>query len=225
LTMFLDLTFPFSGLIQGKRVSAAIESLIGKVNFTDLKVPLACVATDLNTGREIVIRKGFVSEAVRASIAIPGIMTPCLIGKQWLVDGGIVNEVPASICRMAGISYVIGVNVIPDPARVVQRLEFMREPRLPLASGKLKKGMIQLRPPRFVDVMVQTLLITGYRVAMENLEETDLAISPDLAGIGFWEFHKASEAIALGEAAAWAALKQAGHLPRRRPRRLRDLKR
>lgn len=225
LARFLDLTFPFSGLIQGRRVTSAIETLIGNVSFTDLKIPLACVATDLNTGREVVIRKGSVSEGVRASIAIPGVMTPSLVGKQWLVDGGIVNEVPASVCRRMGIKYVIGINVVPDPAKVVQRLEFMREPRLPLTPVKLKDGIRQLKPPRVTDIMVQTLLISGYRVAMQNLKEADLAISPDLTGIGFWEFHKASEAIALGEAAAWAVLKQSRNLPGRRNRRLRDFKR
>jgi len=215
LTMFLDLTFPFSGLIQGKRVTSAVESLVGKMVFADLKVPLACVATDLNTGKAVVIRKGYVAEAVRASIAIPGIMTPALFGNRWLVDGGIVSEVPAGVCRRMGADYVIGVNVIPDPARVVQRLESLRESTLPLAAAEQKRNVKRLKPPRVIDIMVQTLLISCYRVAMHNLKGTDLAISPDLASIGFWDFHKASEAIAHGEAAAWAALKQARNIPSR----------
>jgi len=215
LTMFLDLTFPFSGLIQGKRVTSAVESLVGKMVFADLKVPLACVATDLNTGKAVVIRKGSVAEAVRASIAIPGIMTPALFGNRWLVDGGIVSEVPAGVCRRMGADYVIGVNVIPDPARVVQRLESLRESTLPLAAAEQKRNVKRLKPPRVIDIMVQTLLISCYRVAMQNLKGTDLAISPDLASIGFWDFHKASEAIAHGEAAAWAALKQARNIPSR----------
>lgn len=217
LTRFLDITFPFSGLIQGKRVTSAVEALIGKVDFTDLKIPLACMATDINTGRGIAIRKGSVVEAVRASIAIPGIMTPVLLGKQWLVDGGVVNEVPATVCRMMGANYVIGVNVIPDPAKVVQRSKARKSP-LSLIKGKSRDSQDHMKPPRVIDIMVQTLLISGYRVAMENLKETDMAISPDLAGIGFWEFHRAPEAIALGEAAAWAALKKARYLPGQRKR-------
>jgi NTE family protein len=208
LTRFLDLTFPFSGLIRGKRVTSVIEHILGEREFTDLSIPFACIATDINTGKEVAIRKGSVSTAIRASISIPGVLTPARIDKQWLVDGGVVNVVPVNVCRKMGANYIFGVNVIPDPAKVMAHLEFIREPSLPFTTAGLRRKTDEKKPPRLIDVMVQTLLISEYRIAMDNCKEADVAITPDLTNIGFWEFHKAAEAIANGEAATWAAIRK-----------------
>ncbi len=106
---------PKSGLIQGKRIAALLKSILGDTDFSRLKCKYAAVAADLYTGQQVVFTEGSLIEAIRASISIPGIFTPVHYEGHYLVDGGLVNVVPVSVCRDLGADFVIGVNVIPDP--------------------------------------------------------------------------------------------------------------
>jgi NTE family protein len=182
-----------------------------------MKIPFACVATDLGNGQQIVLRTGPVIMAVRASISVPGVFTPVKMRGRYLVDGGVVNAVPVSTCREMGAEYVVGVNVIPDPADLIHKREndqedghddeqevSAREPR----SRKLKQS--KSSAPNMVKVLTQSLYISGYRIAMENLEDADLAISPKVGDIGFLQFDKEVECIEAGERAARMALEEAG---------------
>jgi NTE family protein len=110
---------PKSGLIQGKRIVALLKSILGDTGFSQLKCKYAAVAADLYTGQQVVFTEGSLIEAIRASISIPGIFTPVHYEGHYLVDGGLVNVVPVSVCRDLGADFVIGVNVIPDPTSEV----------------------------------------------------------------------------------------------------------
>jgi NTE family protein len=251
-----------SGLIGGKRVTALLKSILGNLTFDELKYNFACVATDITTGEQVVLHDGSLIEAVRASISLPGIFTPVEAKGQYLVDGGLVNEVPVSVCRQMGADFVIGVNVIPEPSKTILRpkktkvagknkgsngVSSIVEKKLAaLLStpdeyvntrleeiengidkfllyhatkiqrkmfksldwfnlGKTKKS--QRKMPSLIDVLTQTLTIAEYRVAIENLKMADLAISPEIEDIGFWQFDRAAFAIAVGERAAKKAIK------------------
>ncbi len=106
---------PKSGLIQGRRIVALLKSILGDAGFSQLKCKYAAVAADLYTGQQVVFTEGSLIEAIRASISIPGIFTPVYYEGRYLVDGGLVNVVPVSVCRDLGADFVIGVNAIPDP--------------------------------------------------------------------------------------------------------------
>ncbi len=82
-----------------------------EMDFNDLPIPFACVATDIRTGKEIVIRHGSVPTAMRASMAIPGVFSPVTMGKYLLIDGGMVNNFPADIVKEMGADIIIGVEV------------------------------------------------------------------------------------------------------------------
>ena len=84
-----------------------------EMDFNDLPIPFACVATDMRTGEEIVIRRGSVPTAMRASMAIPGVFTPVYINGRQLVDGGLVNNFPVDVMKEMGADIIIGVEV-PD---------------------------------------------------------------------------------------------------------------
>ena len=214
LALLADVRLSFSGLVQGKRVASALKSFLGDLTFSDLKIPFACVATDIVHGQQVVIRTGPVITAVRASISVPGIFTPVNVRGRYLVDGGLVNMVPVSTCREMGAEYVVGVNVIPDPAGRIHEPQnsqdddeqetSAREPR-PRKSKQPKSSA-----PNVVKVLIQSLYIPGYRIAMENLEDADLAICPEVGDIGFFQFDKEVEAIEAGEKAARLALEEAG---------------
>ena len=106
-------TFPRGGLVDGKRVSEFIATLIGDVKIEQLPIKYAAVATDFISGEEVVIRQGPLREAIRASTSLPGMFSPPWQNERLLCDGGLVNPVPVDVCRQLGADFVIAVNVNP----------------------------------------------------------------------------------------------------------------
>jgi NTE family protein len=216
MARLVDVTLPFHGLLQGKRITSLVRSIIGDPDFSELKLPFACVATDIESGEEMTLTRGSVVDAVRASISVPGILMPVRLDGRYLVDGGLLNQVPVKTCRELGAGYVIGVNVIPEPLSTTAALyNWHISGKTRDNSGKAtvvreKKPFFRQRGPNLVKILTQSLIIPGHRLAMMDLAGADLAISPSVGGIGFFQFDKAAEAIAIGEKAARAALEEAG---------------
>lgn len=114
IVSFLDVVFPKSGLIDGKKIADFVRTHVTPKNIEDLTLPFCAISTDLETGSEVVIRKGDVIEAVRASISIPGIFTPVRRNGMILVDGGLVDPVPVRVVREMGADFVIAVDLNHD---------------------------------------------------------------------------------------------------------------
>jgi len=108
----LNLIVLWKGFLQGQKVKSFLNSILGDVKFKNLAIPLAVVTTDINSMEEIIITEGSVIEAVRASISLPAIFTPVKWENRFLVDGGVVNPLPANIVRNMGAEVVIAVNVL-----------------------------------------------------------------------------------------------------------------
>ncbi|MCD6389307.1 MAG: patatin-like phospholipase family protein [Desulfobulbaceae bacterium] len=113
---FLELDFSFKGFVDAKRLQTFLNQNVcdEKMEFADLSKQFATVSTDLETGREIWFTKGSVLNAVWASISLPGLFPPIQSQGRWLVDGGLVNPVPVSICRALDADIVIAVNLNGD---------------------------------------------------------------------------------------------------------------
>ncbi len=101
-TLFMiDPVIPRSGLISGDRIEKMLNQFgIKDKTFDDLKIPFAAVATDVESGAEVILNQGKVIDAVRASISIPGIFTPVKYQDYYLVDGGVVDPVPVDVVKM-----------------------------------------------------------------------------------------------------------------------------
>jgi NTE family protein len=108
---FLDFTVPKMGLITGKRVKEFIKIFTHGKNIEELSIPLGVVATDLLTGERVVFKSGPISDAVRASISIPGIFVPVKYRGRLLVDGGVSDRVPVSVAKEMGADIIIAVDV------------------------------------------------------------------------------------------------------------------
>ncbi|MFP5402564.1 MAG: patatin-like phospholipase RssA [Gammaproteobacteria bacterium] len=211
------------GLIKGQKLIDFFERNFVDRDFTDLDQRFACVATELSTGREIWLHEGSVSAAVRASIALPGLMTPALHQGRMLVDGGLVNPVPVSLCRAMGADVVIAVDLGSDmvgrafrhsavePApleeteagwteRLLSRFGFAAEEGAP-APARVAGGGDNL--PSLVSVISSSINIMQVRIARSRLagEPADLLISPRVSQLGLMDYHRADEAIAEGVAA------------------------
>jgi NTE family protein len=190
----VDLTLPRTGLISGRRVVAWGKSLIGSdVQFSDLKTPFSCVATDIMTGQEVVITEGSVLEAVRASISIPGVFALARLDGKYLADGGLVNPVPVNTARQMGADIIIAVNVLPDIG-----------PEKTRWAARSSEG--EPRPPSLIEVLMQSAYIGSHALARTSLLGADVVIEPRVAHIGPSEFHRAKECVLEGELAAEDAI-------------------
>lgn len=189
----IDPSLPKSGFIKGKKIRDLIATYVGgDVNFSDLKIPFACVATDIDTGEEVIIDSGPVADALRATISIPGIFTVAKHGERYVVDGGLTTPVPVEVVRRMGADFVIAVNVNPD---VTGRM------------GKTYRQRVEAhKEPNIIQVMMQSIYITTYAVGQQALKNADIAIEPNLANIGAGDFNKAREIITRGREAAQKAI-------------------
>ena len=135
-----------------------------EMDFNDMPIPFACVATDIVTGDEVVLRRGSVPTAMRASMAIPGVFSPVNIGDMVLVDGGLVNNFPADVLKEMGADIIIGVEVTNE--KKITREDIQSLPQL---LGRLV-----------------TNSTSGKR--KENRELCNIHIIPDVSGFGMLSF-------------------------------------
>lgn len=221
----LDLVFPRSGLIDGRRVGDFLSSYTARCAIERLPLLFRAVATDMSSGAEAVLDSGDVTEAVRASISVPGLLTPVRLNGRILLDGGLVNPVPVSVVRATGVDFVIAVDVNHDviagriagifeaattrPAGApTERLrEILRGTSSP-AAHQLESWISQAPMPGILDVLMSSLYIMQAQIARANFERhpPDLLIRPALGAIKFMEFDRAAETIELGYRAAKEAL-------------------
>ncbi|MFN3610934.1 patatin-like phospholipase family protein [Tepidimonas sp.] len=221
----IDLRFG-GGLIEGDKLETFFRSRFADGGIEALPKPFGCVATDLATGREVWLRQGLVIDAVRASIAIPGVFTPARQDGRLLVDGGLVNPVPVSLARAMGAEFVIAVDLNWDLMRRRQRVASRaRGPRRGLLEGVLKRlrggasedadGSAQAAEaaseaalPSLLDVLTTSMAIVQWRITQSRLagEPADVVIRPALADVAAMDFHRAAPAIAAGRRAAEQAL-------------------
>ena len=111
IASFFDVVLPKSGLLDGRKISRFIHGYVRGLRMEELPIPFWAVATDLCTGRKVVLREGDVIEAVRASISVPGIFTPVQKDRMVLADGALVDPVPVEVVREMGADYVIAVDL------------------------------------------------------------------------------------------------------------------
>ncbi len=224
----LDVRLTGGGLIQGERLMRFFRGRSYDSPIEDLPKVFSAVATDLGTGREIWLGRGPLLDAVRASFALPGLFPPVRRDGRWLVDGGLVNPVPISVCRALGAEVVIAVNLNGDlVGRHTRRADDAGKPRVPhdpgvdaieegllaqLAAqfaGSLRAGTAALIGPSdatgtptlgLFDVLSGSLNIMQDRITRSRMagDPPDLMISPRLGHLGLMEFDRAAEAIAAG---------------------------
>lgn len=109
---YLDLSlFAKSGVLKGDIIINTLKNIVGNVRIEDLPIPYTAVAADINRGKEVWLQEGRLYDAIRASIAIPGVFTPYKIGSRLLVDGGILNPVPVMPMSDPDADITIAVDV------------------------------------------------------------------------------------------------------------------
>jgi NTE family protein len=188
------LTAPIHSLLSNAGVAANFRDVGGDALIQDLPVPLALVAADLTSGREVVLRRGLLRVAALASMAIPGIYPPVRIGDRVLVDGGVVNPVPISVATAMGADVVIATSLgrpAMQPESDVEAVE---------GKGRL---------PTLVSTITRSVEVMQARIGASAVADADVLIEADFSGVptvGLQSFARGRPYIAPGEAAAEAAL-------------------
>ncbi len=226
----MDVRLSGGGLIQGKQIAAFLRGLGIGEPIESYARQYAAVATDLASGREIWLQSGPIHEAVLASIALPGIFSPARIGDRWLLDGGLSNPVPVSVCRALGADVIIAVNLNGD--LLGRRSESKAEPPAAAVAspvpreflgrllrhlpGALREPAAPAAPrpppgppaPGYFDVLATALNIMQDHITRTRLagEPPHVMLLPRLRNIGLMEFNRANEAIAEGRACVEQAL-------------------
>jgi NTE family protein len=222
---YLDPTLLGGGLIEGEKLSELVGQYVQDLSFEELPRRLGVVATELDTGREIWIQQGPVIEAVRASIGLPGLFTPMKRDGSWLVDGGLTNPVPVSLCRAMGADIVIAVNLNGDILGRHFRSQKAAEPadEVKAKSDLLNRFAEQLKSsfkeqreelfsrlfgrnlesPGLYEVLASSINVMQDRITRSRMagDPPDIIITPRLSRFGLLEFDRAEEAIAEGRAA------------------------
>lgn len=208
----MDLTWR-GGLIRGTRLFTLFKSMFEDREIDDLPIPYGAIATELHSGRELWLRHGKVLDAVRASCAMPGLFTPVVRDGAVVVDGGLVNPVPVSMCRALGADIVVAVDLSWGKLGPYRRgKDTDVEPKqVPRWLDRIRPDWLKNRPksddaidiPSIFDVFTTSLDIVEMRVARSRLagEPADVLITPILPDFATMDFHRGAEAIAEGQAA------------------------
>jgi NTE family protein len=212
--LFWDLTIPRSGLFAGDTLLRFIRSYMGSREFSDMDIPFACVAADIETGEEIVLKQGRVAEAIRASCGLPLIFEPTQLSGRWLVDGGLVNPVPTRVIADMGADILLAVNLTMPAGERKTKVHERHAQRLldrPLSLESLRQAAMPVLPkafraPNFLEVFFQMIYTMEYEVAQSRLDIAHVTMFPDLKGFSWTELHRAGEIIRAGERAAEEAL-------------------
>jgi NTE family protein len=219
----LDATFSGGGVMRGDRLMAAVAQRLQDHDIESLTCPFGAVAADLHTGREVWLREGSMLDAVRASSGLPGLFTPVRSGERWLIDGGVVNPVPVSLCRALGAECIIAVNLnqsilqrnssVPRTDQDGAEAEKPVRPATPQPVNKwinvIDEFLDSRRPdpedrePGMIEVMSATINIMQSQITRSRMggDPPDLMIAPRFADYQMMDFHRASEAIELGYSA------------------------
>ena len=179
---FLDFTIPKLGFFAGNRIKEFVRIFTHRKNIEDLSIPIAITATDIHTGEKVIFRTGPIDTAVRASIAIPGIIVPETWNGRLLVDGGVVDRVPVSVVKEMGADIVIAVDV----------------------AGLKTNATITT----IYDVILQSIDIMQKEIVEHRALQSDIMIRPKVEMFSSYAFEQVEALITAGEDAAQQTIEQ-----------------
>jgi NTE family protein len=212
---YLDISLHGGGLIGGGKLVSRLEEHLGTTHIEALPIRFAAITTEVGTGHEIWLTRGRLVDAMRASYALPGIFPPVSLDGRWLVDGALVNPVPVSAARVFGARMVIAVNLSSDILGRSVTILGENDDAPPAEPPPERHGFRRIfgveqalkrqfagggRRPGIPTVMIDAFNIMQDRITRARLagDPPDVSISPRLGQVGWFDFHRAQEAIDVG---------------------------
>lgn len=215
---YFTINSSFKGFVNKERFHEFLDEYVVRAEqlIEELDKPFATVATDLATGREIWNTRGRVMDAVWSSIALPGLFPAIKLDDRWLIDGGLVNPVPVSLCRALGADVVIAVNLNSDIIGKHFRAELPAKQKpheeahslterftdmvADYTTNLFKNGDKEEEAPDLRDAIAAAINITQDRITRSRMagDPPEIILSPRLSHVGILEFYRGSEAIEEG---------------------------
>lgn len=215
---FFEINSSFNGFVNKDRLHHFLNKYVAsdKVLIEESAKQYAAVATDLESGREVWLTSGSILEAVWSSISLPGLFPAIKNNNKWLIDGGLVNPVPVSVCRAMGADIVIAVNLNGDivgkhfrKAAKVERdendeesgvVEMLSNFVTEYTSSLFPSKKVEREPPNLFEAIAGSINITQDRITRSRMagDPPDILLAPKLSHIGLLEFYRAEESIDVG---------------------------
>jgi NTE family protein/lysophospholipid hydrolase len=196
-----DKTLPVVALLACRRLDRMVEDMFGALEIADLWLPYFCVSADLTHAEVHVHDRGAVGRAVRASMSLPGMAVPIRDGNALLVDGGVLNNVPADVMKKRCGGKVIAVDVTPEKDLAVGG------PYPEAASGwHFLLNRKRLALPGILAIMMRTVMLSSAHYRGRVSRDIDLLVAPQIARFGMFEWHRLDEIAQAGYDAARPAL-------------------
>lgn len=195
-----DIALPLLAMTHGVKVSERLATHFGETQIADLWLPFFCLSSNLTTGAYQLHRRSLLRQALRASIALPGVMPPATDGQNVLVDGAVMKNFPADIMRASHAGPIIGVDV--TTARSITASDVAR----PSSVWRwIRSGQWRLGPP-IVSLLMRTATVSTGRDLAAAREATDVLIQPDVSGIEIRDWQAYDQAVEAGYRATIAVL-------------------
>ena len=198
-------TLPRIAFIKGKRIRNLVHDIFGDVLIEDLPLPFFCVAGDLVSGQEVVLGSGKLYEAILATGALPGFFEPVPRKNMYLVDGGVVNNVPGDLLKKQGVDMVIAVDVTPEREVYLTPAEEMTTG----TPGKQNVFLGMLRPLKRLKssfgpvllprIIMRVIAIEGLEITRTKARYFDIHIKPNLEDFDLFDFSHLREIVNIGE--------------------------
>jgi NTE family protein len=213
----VDFTFSTQGFVRGERVFNELKKIVGDQNIEDLPIPYTAVATDMNKREEVALREGNLFQAMRASVAIPTVITPLQLGDRMLVDGGVLNPLPIQYVSRKGDDLLVVVNVnadipyqkpLPTPQMLKeeelyqQKVSSFRKRLIALQARQKETEKVDKKVGYF-DLLINSFDLMQDRLADMLIEkhQPDIIVNISRASCGTFEFYKAAQMIEEGKRA------------------------
>lgn len=201
----LDLSLSINHLVKGVKIIDALKEVVPDVNIEDLDIPFCAVATDWESGREVVFRKGSLYEAIRASISLPLFFDPVKRDGMVMVDGGIMNPLPLNRVARTGDDLLVAVNVSAQFDTDHLRLREAVEQQKPKAVSKAVSVLRKLLPGN-LDLNYVTLLTRMYSLLIQQnavlsakLYHPDVLVDIAMNRFGSFEYDQVAKISKLGQ--------------------------
>jgi NTE family protein len=196
-----DYTLPLLSLVRGREVTRRLRDNFGEARIENLWRPYFCISSNLTAGHAKTHRSGLLWRAVRASIAIPGILPPVIEGDEVLVDGGVMNNFPVDVMRDFRRGPVIGVDVVTKAAPMLTAAN--------LGDGTLgwwiRNGF---RRPGIVSVLMRAGTVSSDAQTNVYRHRVDLLLDPPIESIDLMDWHAFDRAIEAGYRSTMEALER-----------------
>jgi NTE family protein len=195
-----DIAFPMIAMTRGDKVRARLAEHFGDIQISDLWLPFFCVSSNLTSGTYQLHQRGQLHQALRASIALPGVLPPVCENGAVLVDGAVMKNFPADVMRAIQLGPIVGVDV--TRGRSITDEDVVTPPSLWhwLWSGEWRKG------PPIVALLMRAATVSTGRDLTASREATDILITPRLDRIDIRDWKAFEPAVSAGKRAASTAL-------------------